>query len=79
MKSLKKKDLGNKVIEDLKHLEINITFKEIEDMPMATYTNMVKNQIKCKSLEYLLKIRNKRNWKGMKLMYPKLKMQNYLI
>ena len=77
-KSLKKKDWGNRVLEDLKHLEINITFKDIEDMPTAKYKNMIKKQIKCKSLEYLLMIRNKRNGKGMELSYQKLTMQNYL-
>ena len=77
-KSLKKKDWGYRVLEDLKHLEINITFKDIEDMPTATYKNMIKKQIKCKSLEYLLMIRNKGNGKGMELSYQKLTMQNYL-
>ena len=43
IKSLKKKDWGRKVFEDLQHLEINITFKEIEDMPIATYRNLIKN------------------------------------
>ena len=78
-KSLTNKDWGNRVIEDLQHLEINITLKEVEDMPTATYKNMIKKkQVKCKSLEYLLRIRNKRNGKGMELSYQNLTMQNYL-
>ena len=41
MKSLKRKDWGKTIIEDLKHLEINISYKEIEQMPIETYKNIV--------------------------------------
>jgi hypothetical protein len=41
MKSLKRKDWGKTTIEDLKHLEINIAYKEIEQMPIETYKNII--------------------------------------
>ena len=78
MKSLKKKDWGKTIIEDLKYLEINITYTQIEHIPIETFKNMVKNQIKYKSLKYLLNKRNQRNGKGMELSYENLRMQNYL-
>ena len=78
MKSLKRKDWGKTIIEDLKHLEINISYKEIEQMPIETYKNIVKKQINYKSFKYLLSKRNKRNGKGMELLYENLTMQNYL-
>ena len=78
MKSLKRKDWGKTIIEDMKHLEINISYKEIEHIPIETYKNIIKNKIKYKSLIYLIGKRNQRNGKGMELSYENLRMQNYL-
>ena len=79
MKSLKKKDWGKTIIEDLKHLEVNISYKEIEHIPIETYKTLIKRKIKYMSLKYLLSKRNNRNGKGMELTYEQLKMQNYLL
>jgi hypothetical protein len=79
MMSPKKKDWGNTIIEDLKHLEIQLSYKEIEHIPIETYKNMIKTKVKYRSLEYLLSKRNIRNGKGIELSYEKLIMQNYLL
>ena len=78
IKSLKKKDWGKTVLEDFQHLEINLSFEDIEEMPVETYKTMLKKKIRNKSLEYLLNKRNTRNGKGMELTYTQLTMQNYL-
>ena len=78
LSSLKKKDWGYTVLEDLKHLDIKITLKEIEFMPKATYRKLIIKKIKEKSFEYLINKRNTRNGKGMELVYTKLEMKNYL-
>ena len=61
MKNLKKKDWGKTVLENLEHLQIELSIKEIEEMPKATYRKMIKKRIKEKACSYLIDIRNKRN------------------
>ena len=78
MKSPKKKDWGNTIIENLQHLKNEMTIQEIEEMPKATYKKLIKKRIKEKAFEYLLSIRNKRNGKGMEILYTWLQMQTYL-
>ena len=76
--TLKKKDWGTTVKEDLKHLNIEIPIEEIEHLPKATYIKLIKKKIYQKSFEYLLDKRNTRNGKGMQMCYQKLEIQNYL-
>ena len=78
MKSLKRNDWGKTITGDMKHLEINISYKEIEHFPIETYKNIIKNKIKYKSLIYLIGKRNQRNGKGMELTYKNLTMQNFV-
>ena len=71
IKPLKKENWGKTVIEDLQHLEINLSFKEIGELPIQTYRKIIKIKIKWTSLEYLLNKRNKRNGKKNGTILPK--------
>ena len=46
MKNLKKKDWGKTVLENFEHLQIELSIREIEEMPKATYRKMLKKRIK---------------------------------
>ena len=58
MKSPKKRDWENTIIEKLQHLKILMTIQEIGAMPKATYKKIIKEWIKEKAFEYSLAIRN---------------------
>ena len=75
---LKKKDWGNTIKEDLKHLDIRMTFDEIEEMSKNKYKATIKKKIKEQSLKYLLEKKTRRNGKGSKLEHTQLEIQNYL-
>ena len=78
MINLKKKDWGKTIEEDLLHLDIQMTFKDIEQMSKNKYKELIKKKIKEHALKYLVDKKNNRNGKGMKLLHSKLEIQNYL-
>ena len=79
METLKKKDWGKTVREDILHLGLDISFADIEIMPKQTYKKLIRQKIQQKSFEYLINKRNNRNGKGMAISYHSLEMQNYLL
>ena len=78
MINLKKKDWGKTIEEDLLHLDIQMTFEDIEQMSKNKYKELIKKKIKEHALQYLVEKKNNRNGKGMKLLHSKLEIQNYL-
>ena len=78
MINLKKKDWGKTIEEDLLHLDIQMTFEDIEQMSKNKYKELIKKKIKKHALQYLVDKKNNRNGKGMKLLHSKLEIQNYL-
>ena len=74
----KKKDWIYTVKENMKHLDIKLTFENIQLMSKESYKKLIKNKIKEGALRYLISKRNKRNGKGMEIDYTQLEMQNYL-
>ena len=78
MNTLKKKDWGKTVKEDLLHLGLEITIEDIEIMPKQTYKKLIRKKIQEKAFDYLITKRNNRNGKGMALSYKGLEIQNYL-
>ena len=78
MKSLKRKDWGKTVLENLKYLEIKNTFEEIKEMSEKKYKEIIKLKILEKAFCYLIQKNTKRNGKGKNIRYNTLRMQNYL-
>ena len=74
----KKKDWIYTVKENMKHLDIKLTFENIQLMSKDSYKKLIKNKIKEGAFKYLISKRNKRNGKGMEIEYTYLEMQNYL-
>ena len=74
----KKKDWIYTVKENMKHLDIKLTFENIQLMSKDSYKKLIKNKIKEGAFKYLISKRNKRNGKGMEIEYTQLEMQNYL-
>ena len=74
----RKKDWVTTIKEDLKHLEINLTFEQIEDMGKSTYKRYIKKKTKEFAFRYLIEKKTRRNGKGKELIYSRLEMQNYL-
>ena len=63
-------------INDLKYLEIKESIEEIKSMKTNKFKNIIKQKIKEKSFEYLLK---KRKRKGNEIIYSELQMADYLL
>jgi hypothetical protein len=58
-------------LEDLQHLEINESFKEIKQMSYFQFKKLLKDRVKIAAFEYL---NNKKGTKGGDIQYLKLQM-----
>ena len=72
-----KGDWVSQVKADLKHLELNLTFDEIEVMSKEVLKKVVKEKISSKALCYLKELQQKHS-KSQPLQYEKLCLQDYL-
>ena len=63
-------------LQNLKYLNINLSFEEIKDIKRSQFQNILRKSIKEKAYEYLIE---KRGRKGIEIDYRKLKMQEYLL
>ena len=63
-------------LKDLKYLNINLSLEEIKLMKTTQFRKLLKESIKNKALEYLLK---KQGSKGKEIKYSCLKMAEYLL
>ena len=70
-----KGDWASKCIEDLKELNINLTFAEIKSITKIKFTNILKKEMKKNAFKYLSK---KRGQKGSEIEYSCLEMSEYL-
>ena len=75
-KSQTKGDLVRTMLKDLKALDINLSFSQIEEMNMRTFKNMINNRVTEKCLSYLTKMRRK---KGLNNVYKSIQMSDYLM
>merc|ERR1712105_196213 len=71
-----KGDWASTCIQDLKDLEICLTFEEIKKMSKNQLSKLVKKSIQKKALEYLLQ---KQRSKGSEIYYEDLQMAEYLL
>ena len=71
-----KGDWASACINDLKQMDINLSLKEISEMKLAKYQNLVRRKCKLNAFEYLMK---KRGSKGKEIHYLELEMSEYLL
>jgi hypothetical protein len=69
-------DWGSSCAGDLRDLEINLSFKDIQNLNSIQFTKILRKAIKVKAFEYLS---NKRGKKGQEIEYTEQKMAEYLI
>ena len=69
-------DWVSSCLQNLKYLNINLSFEEIKDIKRSQFQNILRKSIKEKAYEYLIE---KRGRKGIEIDYRKLKMQEYLL
>ena len=63
-------------LEDLQHLEINESFKEIKQMSYFQFKKLLKDRVKIVAFEYL---NNKKGTKGGDIQNSKLQMSEFLL
>ena len=71
-----KGDWVSSCVKNMKNLDINLSFKNIEEMTEYRYTQLVKQKCKEGAYKYLMK---KRGTKGSEIEYLKLEMADYLL
>ena len=69
-------DWGSSCAGDLRDLEINLSFKDIQNLNSIQFTKILRKAIKVKAFEYLT---NKRGKKGQEIEYTEQKMAEYLM
>ena len=69
-------DWASTCVNNLKHLNIYLTFKEIENISKKEYNTMLKRRIKEVALKYLL---DKKGKKGREIKNKSLEMADYLL
>ena len=72
-----KGDWISTVIDDLQNLNINHSFEQIKLMSKSAFKELVKKQVKLKSFEYLLSVKETHS-KSKDLHYSDFQMQDYL-
>ena len=69
-------DWASSCLIDLKDLQINLSFEQIEKMSKKQFNSIIKESIQKRALEYLIR---KKKSKGKEIKYSELKMAEYLI
>ena len=69
-------DWGSSCAEDLRDLEVNLSFGELQTLNSIQFTKILRKAIKVKAFEYLT---NKRGKKGQEIEYTEHKMAEYLM
>ena len=64
-------------MDDLQELNINLSFEQIKLTSKSSFKEIVKKQVKIKSFEYLIKLKENHS-KAKNLQYTELNMQEYL-
>ena len=70
-----KGDWASTCHEDLRKLEIKLSHQEIKEMTKCRFTDLIKEKIRGKALNYL---KEKQSKKGGKIRYENLEMAEYL-
>ena len=71
-----KNDWASTCSINLKELNIEMTFEEIEEMPITKYNEMVRQKCKESAYNYLMK---RRGSKGAEIVYTRIQMSEYLL
>ena len=71
-----KGDWASSCLKTLKDLNIQLSLKDIKEMPLYKYKQLVKQKCKESAFNYLMK---KRGSKGLEINYPHLEMAAYLL
>ena len=69
-------DWATSCVQDLKDLEIDRSFEEIQSLTKNQFNKIIKETIKMKAFEYLIR---KQKSKGQEIIYTELKMAEYLM
>ena len=72
----KRGDWASSCIQNLKDLDIHLSFFEIKEMSQYKFINLIRKQCEESAFRYLMKKRGK---KGMQISYQEIKMSEYLL